>query len=269
MRAGVAEQFLIHLRERDGELDHQARTLSRREAELKRRERSGVRSRMRIDAELFRSAYGKRRMDPRTDERLAWLMLLAKLERGEKLVAERRLQAPLGERVEGYLNVEALYHVRMIGEVLRCFGIEAPIGAPPAFERGMLRLCELLSPGWAEPILFTHQALTLTVMTLQRKRAHRLFADSPMLIDRLEILLADLVVDGAAQVAYRHAQLDRAGLERAQRLLPWMLRGMVFELPQVGALYGVDKVQARARALDLRALRQLQPAGFASERSAA
>jgi hypothetical protein len=269
MRPGVAEQYLWHLRERDGVLDPSARTLSLRESLLKRIERSGVRSRTRVEPELFQRNYERRQPDKRLDERVLWLLLLAKIKRGELYRAERRLQGIVIDRVDAYFHVEAVYHARMIVEILRCFQLDTKIGQPSAFHRGLVHTVEKLPASWREPIAFNCQAMSVTVMQLIRKRGHQLFADSPMLLERVEALLAEMVLDGAGQTAYRHAQLDGAGRKRAEKLLPFMMRLMAYQLPHVGLLFGVDKVHARVKALDPYALRALQPHAFSSELSAA
>jgi hypothetical protein len=233
-RSRQLDAYLAFLRERDGEPDMQARTLSERERFFDALDQAPHRSSIEIDANAFADGLAGAAV---TDRRLVWLLAAAKANRGERygvdLVLDKGDPPTLPHDV--FVPLEEVYHTRILLDACAIFGLEFTFEPPPARTRRLIALMER-SPEWMRlPVILCGEVTGAALFQLLLDELD-LFKDDPEAVARLRMLLESILVDELGHVAYCRARIGRTGLRAARALLPTVASGIVTDIPEVAQL---------------------------------
>lgn len=230
------------LADRDGTPDIAARTLSNREARLKRFLAPSLAPRA-LDRAAFDAQYA--RFDPaRATSREALLVLtLVKVNGAESYgvngsypTALRRAQAQ-DDDLELILLIEETYHTQILLSSALLFGItvEAPYVPPPSL-RLLIAGIEHAPEALARPLTLAAEILGATAFLALLHAARDIFGADGELCDAVEERLSDVLVDEIGHISFNRLCLGERGLARARSLLPWVARGLAGAIPEFRAL---------------------------------
>jgi hypothetical protein len=254
------EGYRRFLAVRDGEPNLIRHTLSRREALFEELERTPVRSRLRIDRELFLRNLWRRRPEPGLDDRLLWLLATAKANQAERFavgLAEilGRIDPDEAEPIRLHVQLQETYHTRILADVVAMFGLPVRMRAPALPTRLMIRFLVTVPDAWGLPVAGFAEMVGCVTFRALRDRGVELFADEPEVAARIRRLYDEILADEIGHVGYIAAVLGPRG--RAVMRLLYARGGarLAAGVPELGALLGRDELERRfAAELDLDAL---------------
>lgn len=232
------DAYHAYLRDaRDGSLDLEARTLSRREAYFAELDEKPVAWGGEVDHEGFADhvhGAGKRP----SDDRILWLATAAKA----NLIESYGVRVELAElfrrpdRVEAadplylYQMLEEKYHTRILSELCRSYGIESAAVPPPWPKRLAVHLMIYLPERVRWISVLTGEALGSVLFRLLFERVHH-FAAEPEVEERMRSLMTEIWIDEALHAAYLRAKVGPLGVWLARLLVPLVGWVMMKDLP--------------------------------------
>jgi hypothetical protein len=242
VRSENRRAYRSFLSDRDGTLDVEHRTLSRREERMARHLRPLPRPRH-IDRALFERQY--RAFDARVETPAEVLLLLAlvKTNAAEAYGVNRafdrvfRRSVRAGDDVELVLLVEESYHTRILLSASNLYGLEvtAPF-SPKAALRAIITGIADMPERVARPITLAAEILgTLGFLELLGA-AGRVLKHDPELRDEVEERIIEILVDEIGHVSFNRTCLGHLGLVQAQLLLPVVARGFRDQIGEIAAL---------------------------------
>jgi hypothetical protein len=258
-RSANYSAYREYLGERDGPLDVDARTLSRREEGMIRYSRPLSRMRE-VDQALFHAQYASfdaRR--PMSQEALL-LMALVKINASEAYgvsrvfdVVQERAELRRDD-VELTLLVEETYHTRILLSSALLYGLEisAPFDPPLGVRvliAGLARAPEAL----ARPLMLAGEILSALTFLNLLDATREILKHDPELRDAIEERVMEVLVDELGHITFNRLLLDPTGLTRARWLMPMVALGMSRSMPELGAIglrtsaVGADTVTTCAR----------------------
>lgn len=232
-------QFLV---ERDGVLDVDNRTLSRREEAMARFTRPLSRTRE-LDRPLFYAQYAK--FDPKREMSREALLLLAfvtlnaaeeyGVQQTFEMVHRRALLAE--DDAELLLLIEECYHTRILLSAAPLYGLQiAAPSTPPLFLRGLIKGIVRGPDAISGPLVLASEVVA-TVMCIGLLHAVReIVGHDPELRDALEERVTDVLIDEIGHVSFNRTLLGPAGLATARRFLPLVAQGTAQMMPVFSAL---------------------------------
>lgn len=247
------EDYLAFLGERDGEIDTDACTLSKRESYFRDLGAKPVEWEGETDAEGFYRHFrgtGTPEIGPRT----VWLLAAAKANVGEAYGVEVEL-ASFRKRPDRatenplylHLMFEEQYHTRILGEICRTCGVEPERREPPWIQRVMIHAMMQLPDRLRWIPILAGEVLGSEVFKLLREGVQH-YGEQPEVEDRLRSLLTEIWIDEVFHVAYLRAKLGPLGIRVARRLLPLVARSVMRDVPQLHRLgWTRETVLARIR----------------------
>ena len=244
-RAPRRAEYRAFLGARDGVLDHERWTLSKREERLRRFQIPGSHA---IDRDLFESQYA--RFDPRrsTPDPLLLLLALVKVNAAEAFGVGQAFDRVLAQAkeldddTELLLLVEESYHTKILLSSAALYGLDVPTAfTPPAGLRvlisGIVHTPQVLS----RPLTLAGEILGTMVMANLLEATGRVFRADPILRDAIEERLMDVLIDEIGHVSYNRLCLGAAGLAQARLLLPIVARGLANAVPEIGLLGAAER----------------------------
>jgi hypothetical protein len=237
------------LEARDGTVDIEHRTLSRREEKM-HRYLAPASSTREIDRALFDEQYA--RYDPRREMSREMLLLLAlvKINAAEAYGVSRMIE-PLMARVlresddlELILTIEEDYHTKILLSTSGLYGmtVTAPY-RPRASLRALIGVMAGVSHTMSRPIVLVAELIgTLYFLDLLRV-ARAVLHELPAVRDAVEERLTDVIIDEIGHVSFNRLCLGSVGLAQARMLCPIVaagLRDVVPELRALGLKMGAD-----------------------------
>jgi hypothetical protein len=240
------QRFLL---DRDGRLDRETRTLSRREQGMARYTKPLSRVRE-IDRRTFDAQYSAFDASLPTSLETLLLLALVKVNAAEAYGVNQTFDKALreaakhGDDLELTLLVEETYHTRILLSSAVPYGIEvdAPY-EPPAGLRALVGAIAHFPETMARPLTLAGEILgTLLFLELLRKTRSVLSHD-PELRDSIEERICEIMVDEIGHVAYNRMLLGRAGLAQTRVVLPLVALSLARAVPELGPL-GVEAAAA-------------------------
>ena len=211
---------------RDGTVDVERRTLSRREESMGHFLRPASSTRE-IDRALFDAQYAHYDARRETPPEVLLLLALVKINAAEAYGVERMIE-PLKARVrrdaddlELVLTIEEDYHTKILlsASVLYGMTITAPY-RPRASLRALMGAIASVSHTMSRPIILVAELLgTIYFLDLLRV-AREVLRDVPVVRDAVEERLIDVIIDEIGHVSYNRLCLGSMGLAQAQDALP-------------------------------------------------
>jgi hypothetical protein len=239
------EQRLVYrqmLAARDGDLDIERRTLSRREDRMEHY-LAPVSAPRSIDRALFDSQYAKYDRRRETPPELLLLLSLVKINAAEAYGVERMI-GPLLARlrkeqddVELVLTIEENYHTRILLSASRLYGMDvtAPY-SPHASLRALIGTMAMVSPAMSRPLVLAAELMgTLYFLDLLRV-ARETLRDLPALRDAVEERLTDVLIDEIGHVSFNRLCMGIAGLTQARMIFPVVVAGLADSVPELRVL---------------------------------
>ncbi len=236
----ILRQYRQYLQARDGLVDATNRTLSKREAGMRRFLVSGDRW---IDRELFELQY--ERFDPRRDTSPETLLLLAlvKVNAAEAYGVHRTLDGALerarrsDDTTELVLLVEEFYHTKILLSAARLYGIDVVAPARPHFAlRALVSSIATLPDVLARPLTLAGEMMGVLVFLRLLGVARTVLKGAPSVRDAVEERLIEILIDEIGHVSFQRLSMGRAGLALTRALLPVVARGLSSAIPEVRAL---------------------------------
>ena len=251
LRESAAARYLDYLKGRDGVLDVKSRTLSGREPFFERLAAEPVRSDLPLDRERFHRNHEAKRPEPELPRELLWLLAIAKANRTEYYGMEAHIAVNGildgdAADTQAYVDMQEVYHTRILLDVLRCFDLEIKIGRPELVSRIAVQAMIRLPQRMAMPLILCAELTAAVAFRLLLDIGRELFAGVPALWSRVSTLLEQIMVDEVGHVAYCRARLGRSGLTVARALFPSVARSVLSDQREFAQLIGSERF---ARAL--------------------
>lgn len=245
------EAYRSFLAARDGVLDVERRTLSRREESMRRFSAIGARA---IDRALFDAQYA--RFDPRqkTPPEILLLLTMAKVNAAEAFGVGRTIDGALahaaktGDELELMVLIEEVYHTKILLSAANLYGmsIDAPY-TPPASLRALIGSIANAPLHVQRPLTLAGELLGVSAFLGLLEAAGRAALDAE-LRDAFEERICEVLIDEIGHVALLRLSMGSLGLAETRALLPFVGLGVGGSLPELAAL-GV-KIEPRRFSLD-------------------
>ena len=250
------EAYLEFLRARDGSPDVRAKTLSKREQFFQEISQNPVRWKGPIERDQFR-AYLNKKADASVDKKVLWLLACAKSNIAENygVALDLRLKGDhygsKGDEFYTFIDLEEFYHTRILKDVVRVFGIEFELGLPRMFTRFFTEL-EVRSPFNLRIVTALCGELFGSVIFQLLWECADVFADEPAVLERIRMLLREILVDEMGHVAFGHANVGPVTHKLMRAMLPAVARHFLSDFPEFAILGGGrQRVYERVLAFDL------------------
>jgi hypothetical protein len=245
--AALLEGYLGYLKNRNGQLDPQTGTLSRREESLTAMNASPIRYSGRLSQASFNGLYDhfNSRAKDLTPE-LLMLLTLCKMNAGEaygvrvvKAVHARqdRGKTDLRTRVIQFAQEEEEYHTRILVGSAGYFAIQVGGIYRPALALKFLIHSIAYSPRpLFHPILFGSEAAGVFVFNWTLNRISTFYKGQPELQQALEQRMIEILVDEVGHVAFNRLVMGNAGRSLGHTLAGLTVRGLTTITPELAAL---------------------------------
>lgn len=257
-RAAFNAHYLNHLRARDGIPELETRTFTIREAFFRDLAQDPIRRAGRpvVDPAVFAHNHLLHEPEPGLDEPTLWALCMAKCNRGERHGVDYKL-ARKGYSPGGadnpfvYIEIEETYHTRMLEDALRVIGIDVAFVPPRGLTRWVVELFGVAPRALTDVVALDAELAGVVVFRLLLEKARELFDDQPGPLARIETLLRQIVVDEVGHVHFLQSRLGAARLAVARAMLPLLLRALLDDIPEIGRLFGRDRILAEVMAADV------------------
>ncbi len=255
-RASAAADYLEYLKRREGRLDFSSRSLARREPFFEGLARDPVRSELPLDRPLFRRNHDASRPDAGLSRDMLWLLAVAKANRTEHFGMEVHIVVNGildGDRAntQAYVDMQEVYHTRILLDVLRCFDLEITVREPDLATRLLVHAMVRLPHRVALPLILCSELVAVVIFRLLLDTGRELFGHEPRLWERLSTLLHQIMIDEVGHVTYCRAQLGGAGLSAARALLPSVKAALMAEQLEFAQLVGHERFDRAFADLEL------------------
>jgi hypothetical protein len=230
------------LDDRDGVVDFEKRTLSRREEGMARYARPLPRIRE-MDRAIFDAQYAS--FDPRVAMSPETLLLLAlvKMNAAEAFGVSQtyapvfRRAARQNDALELMLLVEETYHTRILLSAAVLYGIEvtAPF-KPSATLRALIGGIALGPEFMSRPLTLAGEVLGVLSFLQLLERTRDVLRHDPELRDSVEERISEILIDEIGHVSFNRMCLGKAGLAQTRMLLPLVVMVLSRAAPELSAL---------------------------------
>jgi hypothetical protein len=230
------------LEARDGAVDVERRTLSRREERMHRFLTPAASTRE-IDRALFDEQYARYDARRETSREVLLLLALVKINAAEAYGVERMIE-PLKARVrkdaddlELVVTIEEDYHTKILlsASVLYGMSITAPY-RPRASLRALMGAIATVSHSMSRPIILVAELLGTTYFLDLLRVAREVLRDLPEVRDAVEERLIDVIIDEVGHVSYNRLCLGPLGLAQARMICPIVAAGLGDVVPEFRTL---------------------------------
>jgi len=226
---------------RDGAVDFDNRTLSRREESMDRylTPVESIRRFDQADQALFDEQYACYDPGREMSREMLLLLTLVKVNAAEAYGVERMLQ-PLLSRVlresddlELILNIEEDYHTRILLSTSTLYGMSVTVPyRPRASLRALIGAMANVSQKMSRPIILVTELLgTIYFLDLLRV-AREVLKEMPVLRDAVEERLTEVIIDEIGHVSFNRLCLGPLGLAHARMLCPIVAAGLRDAVPE-------------------------------------
>lgn len=242
VRRDQRSAYRAFITDRDGEVDVNRRTLTRREASMKRFETPLARLRG-IDEKAFSLQYAG--FDPRRKASPEMLLLLALVKVnaveafGVSKTFGKMMKRALADEddLELVLLIEETYHTRILLSAACLYGIEvnAPY-VPPSALRVLIGGITHAPESISRPLTLAGEILGTLLFANLLTLARRVLKDDPELADSIEERITEVLVDEIGHISFNRMCLGPLGLAQTRLLLPLIARGLSNCAPELQAL---------------------------------
>jgi len=258
--SAAIDGYRRYLAERDGPPDLLRHRLERREDFFAAIEAEPVRSRRRLDRDVFLRNLRRRHPEAGVGRELTWLLATAKLNQAE------RFGVGLGElygRVTGgnrppeavYVALEEHYHTRLLAYVLDMFDLPFQVVPPPLVMRQFVKLSVFMPERPGIPFVGAAEMAGCVMFDALRRAGVAIFADEPDVAARIDSLYSEILTDEIGHVGYCAARCSPTGRMLMRRLYPLFARLFAWQTPEILLVVDRDALRERLdRPFDVAAL---------------
>ncbi len=257
-RAAFDAHYLNHLRARDGLPELETRTFTLREALFRDLADHPIRRTGRpvVDPLVFALNHLRCVPEGGLDEPTLWALCMAKVNRGERHGVDYKL-ARKGYSPGGadnpfvYIEIEETYHTRMLLDALRVIGVDVELVPPRGLTRWVVELFGVAPRALTDVVALDAELCGVVLFRLLLEKARSLFDDQPGPLARIDLLLRQILVDEVGHIHFLRSRLGPCRLALARALLPLITRALLDDVPELGLLYGRDRILAEVTAADV------------------
>lgn len=250
MSSNGIDGYRDFLRKRDGEADLLNRRLANREDFFNQLEANPVRSAKLVDRPTFLRNLRRRRPEAGLDPTMLFLLATAKLNQAE------RFGVGLGETYgrnsdeslppeKVYLELEEHYHTRLLAYALDVFGLPFQVVPPPFAMRQMVKTGVFLPERLSFMFVGAAEMAGCILFDELRRVGAALFADEPVVAERITLLYREILTDEIGHVGYCASRCTRAERAIMRRIYPLIGRLIARQTAEIGALIDPQALQAR------------------------
>lgn len=247
-RAQASDLYLAYLKRRDGRLNFGRRTLSGREPFFEKLAKEPVRAAIEIDRERFHRNHEAAKPEPDLPRELLWLLAIAKGNQTENYGMEAHIKVNGildgdDADTQAYVDMQEVYHTRILLDVLRCFDIEIKVGEPDLPSRLAVQAMVRLPQRLALPMILCAELSATIVFRLLLDTGRELFGHLPETWARVSTLLEQIMVDEVGHVVYCQARLGPVGLAAARAMLPAVAASLLSDQREFAMLVGKERFE--------------------------
>jgi hypothetical protein len=255
LRRTRLQEYRQYLVERDGEMDLQERTLSRREERVKKYETPPATLREMNESEFRKQyvAFDRRKQVP---PEMLLLLALVKVNSAEAYGVAQNFQRTIGRALKNDDDAELRilceegYHTRILLSSANRYGIAVrePY-TPPSALRIMIGGIATAPMAIARPLTLAGEIIATLIFLKLRDVAERVLENHPETRDAILERLVEICSDELGHISYNRMHMGAADLAQTRLILPMTARIMasVFrELVLLGA-YPLDVMQELPR----------------------
>lgn len=253
----VNTDYLRFLKERDGAADRRAGTLARREAYFAAIDAHPVPYEGPPLEADFRAALGAGASSSSPALAL-WMAIAASANEGEKYSVERILASrpPQADPEDPmtYIELEELYHTRLLLDAIKTLGVDYAVKAPPLWVR-FLASTMIFAPKSIEyMVVFFSEVVGTVLFAALARKARELVDPATATGGRIVSLIEEILVDEVGHVAFARAQLGPVRLWIAKQTVRALAGAMYRATPAIRALFDTEALAEAAINLDLSTL---------------
>jgi hypothetical protein len=252
------DRYYQHLLAEDGLPCLETRTLPRREAALREEEGHAVRRSgpPLVDQAVFDRNFARDKPEPGLDERTMWALALARANRTESYGIDYKLRTrgwePEGvHTVRTFVEIQELYHKRILLDALDAIGLRVPAGEPRRFTRVVVSLFGHIPRWLSDPLAFMAEASGVGAFRLLRDKGRELFADQPEVLARVDALLSRILSDEIGHVQFLRSVMGPVRMWILRRVFPLFLRAFFDDMPESVLMFGRENLIAAMVEADL------------------
>jgi len=243
--------YLEYLQRRNGTPDIERRTLSHRERFFSDLEAQPVR----YDQPVPRDEYLRilETGDPRRASPLSlWMAVMAMSNEAEAFVVKRELRqrrfkhSSLSDH-KTFINLEELYHTRILGEALSTLDVPLRMKEPHRVLKYWLMFVADMPKPFSYLAVFLGEIIGVLLFMELRDKAVELFgADTPV-GRRITALLDEILIDEVGHMVYARSQLGMVRLSIVHLLFKLFGEAFLSTNPAFTALLDIPRMAQRAR----------------------
>jgi len=242
VRRARLEEYHHYLVERDGEMNLDERTLSRREVSMKKYERP-PRAIRNMDSDEFRRQYLKFEAGKALPSELVLLLALVKVNAAESYGVARNFQRTLGRALktendsELRILCEECYHTRILLSSANHYGIEArhPYH-PPSALRIMIGGIATAPMALARPLTLAGEIIATLMFIKLLNVTQRVLAGDPETRDAILERIEEICTDERGHISFNRMHMGAGELAQTRVILPVAARILSRAFPELAVL---------------------------------
>lgn len=187
-----------------------------------------------------------------------WMAIAATANEGEKFSVERIIDSRQGttdpEDPMTYVEIEEIYHTRLLIQTVSTLGVPYEMKVPPLFVRVLTMGIILLPKPLEYMVVFFAEVIGTTLFAALAERARSLVDPQSPVGARVISLVEEILIDEIGHVTYARAHLGPVRLWIAKQMTRFLARAMYKATPAIDALFDANILAERAKTLDLSTL---------------
>jgi hypothetical protein len=229
---------------RDGELNYARRSLACREQFFEALAAHPLKWDLPFDSATFHR-YMTVKAPSTLDPKVLWALATAKVNVSERYAVEVKVADRDFEHVKDDLRkhvlFEEFYHTKILGAAGQTLGLEYEMPDPKGISRALVELITNLPVTMHLPFSLCAELVGCVAFELLWEKAD-LFSERPEVVERLRLLMREILLDELGHVAFARARIGPVGLAFARMLYPQLVKSILTDLPEFSHLAGGPEV---------------------------
>jgi len=242
VRKTQRKQYRAFLAERDGEVDFNRRTLTRREARMRAYEQPLSRQRG-MDEKTFALQYERFDASRRSSPEMLLLLALVKVNAAEAFGVTKTFGKAMkraitdNDDLESLLLIEETYHTRILLSSACLYGIDVNAAyTPPSALRILIGGIAHTPESLSRPLVLAGEILGTLLFANLLTGARKVLKDDPELADAIEERIIEVLVDEIGHISFNRMCMGPVGLAQTRVLLPIVAKALGSIAPEMQLL---------------------------------